>query len=151
VNTKKADEKSVMISIRGAQNTDDEDDVIEFITAGEFYKSDTGYEISYIETELTGMEGTETRLSVEGRRITMMRTGRFSTQMIFEKGQKHLALYETPAGTLLVGVNASSVDIDLDDKGGRLAVDYSVEIDHVLTGYNRFELKVHKAGDSLPQ
>ena len=61
----KADEKSVMISIRGAQNTDDEDDVIEFITAGEFYKSDTGYEISYIETELTGME-TETRLSVEG-------------------------------------------------------------------------------------
>ncbi len=140
-----------MISIRGAQFSDDEDDVVEFVTAGEYYKSDKGYEIRYQETELTGMEGTETRLSVEGRRVTMMRTGRFSTQMIFEKGQKHLSLYNTPAGTMLVGVNTSSVDIELDDLGGRLAVNYSVEIDNVLTGYNRFELKVQKAGDSLPQ
>lgn len=58
--------KEVIISIRGAQSyADVENEVIELVTSGTLSDSETGYSFSYVETELTGLEGTVTTFQVE--------------------------------------------------------------------------------------
>jgi len=55
--------KDVVIKIVGTQNFGTKDqDTIELVTDGSYFYNDGKGEIHYQETELTGMEGTETSL-----------------------------------------------------------------------------------------
>lgn len=136
----------VIISICGLQYPEDgDDDEVELITAGSYYCKDGSYYITYEESEITGMNGTTTTLKVDKDCVTLSRSGPVSTQLIFERGQKHMSYYETMFGSLLVGVNAHTVKTCLDDDGGDIEVDYSVEIDHALAGESIFRVNVRKA------
>ena len=139
--------EDIIISIFGLQFPEDgEDDQIELITSGKYYKEDGVYCISYEESELTGMNGTTTTFRVEDERVTLTRSGQISAQMIFEKGKKHVSFYETQMGFFTIGVNAHVVKAELDDSGGNVEVDYSVEVDHALAGENIFKINVRPAG-----
>lgn len=140
-------EKDVIISIKGTQiGEDQQPDVIELVTEGRLEHSDIqGYTLSYQETELTGLEGTLTTFQVEGDRITLMRVGGVSSQMVFEKGRRHLSMYDTPYGSMVVGVNTRTMKADLSERGGRIEIDYALEIDHAVAGINTFLIDIKEA------
>ncbi|MDD4716065.1 MAG: DUF1934 domain-containing protein [Oscillospiraceae bacterium] len=144
--------KEVIISIRGSQSyADVENEVIELVTSGTLSHSDAGYSFSYMETELTGLDGTVTTFQVEKNRITLLRLGEVNSQMVFEEGRKHFSMYETPYGSMTVGVSARKVQSSLSDTGGNIELVYAVEIDHAIAGENIFQINVREAGKSLPQ
>jgi uncharacterized beta-barrel protein YwiB (DUF1934 family) len=140
-------EKEVIISIRGAQSFEDlDDDVIELVTSGTLSRTDTGYHLSYQETELTGLGGTTTTFHVEtDRKVTLIRLGEVNSQMVFEEQKKHISAYETPYGAMTVGVAAHRVSADLSETGGTLEIDYALEIDHAIAGENHFRIQVRMA------
>ncbi|MBS7316100.1 MAG: DUF1934 domain-containing protein [Clostridiaceae bacterium] len=140
--------KDVIIQINGCPKYDDADgEVIELKTAGRLYRKNGSYYIMYKESELTGMEGITTTLKVEDKRVTLMRNGMYPTQMIFEKGQRHFGIYNTEFGSLTIAVSARDVRNSMTDSGGDLFIDYSIEVDHVLTGENLFKIQVKEAGE----
>ena len=142
---------NVIISIKGSQIYEGrEPDVTELVTSGTLREDDGGYTISYTETELTGLEGTTTRLRVEGPRVTLLREGSVNSQMIFEVGRKHLSMYETPYGSLAVGVDTQRLHNTLGPAGGRLEISYAIEIDNLVAGKSLFEMDVKK-NPTLPQ
>lgn len=139
-------EKDVIISIRGMQDMDGVgDDAIELVTEGRL-SSPGGdeYLLSYAESELTGLGGTTTTLSIQDGRVTLVRSGEVNSQMIFEEGKRHLSLYETPYGALSVGVNTRRMDLRLGESGGELEIDYAIEIDHAVAGENLFRIQVRE-------
>lgn len=138
--------KDVIISLKGIQSAQSETNETELLTEGKYYKKGDTYYISYKESEMTGLEGTTTTIKVADRIITLMRFGSVNSQMIFEKGQKHLSYYETPYGAFTIGVLANQVKVELDDKGGNIAVDYQLEIDNETSGSNDFTMHVREAG-----
>ena len=144
-------EKDVIISIRGAQSFDGmDDDVIELVTSGMLSRNDSGYHLSYQETELTGLGGTTTTFHVEpNNKVTLIRLGEVNSQMVFEEQKKHISAYETPYGAMTVGVAAHRVFTDLSEIGGTLEIDYALEIDHAIAGENCFRIQVRTA-DHLP-
>ena len=84
---------AVVLSIRGRQSYDGQDpDVIELATDGFMEFRDGGWDISYEETELTGMAGVTTTFRVEPDKIILTRSGRLRSEMIFEKGVCHDSL-----------------------------------------------------------
>lgn len=136
---------NVIISIRGSQIYDgQEPDVTELVTAGTFREEDGGYTIAYQETELTGLEGTTTKLRVEGGRVTLLREGSVNSQMIFEEGKRHLSMYETPYGSLAVGIDTRRLVSTIGESGGDLKINYAIEIDNLLAGKSLFQLSVKK-------
>ena len=142
-------EKDVIISIKGNQKFAGADnDVIELVTCGQLSRDGEGYTLSYQESELTGLEGTLTTIQVEPERVTMLRTGQVNTQMVFQEGRRHLAMYDTPYGAMAIGVNTRSMYAELDDKGGSIEIDYNLEIDHAVAGRNIFRINVREAGSS---
>jgi len=146
-------EKDVVISIRGIQQYEGTGrDVIELVTQGQLARRKGGYALTYQESELTGLEGTTTTIQVEGEQVTLTRTGGFSAQMVFQEGRRHLSMYNTPYGTMAIGVNTRHLLAELDDRGGDIEVDYSIEVDHALAGRSVFQISVKESeGTSLKQ
>ncbi|MGE4277298.1 MAG: DUF1934 domain-containing protein [Lawsonibacter sp.] len=139
-------EKDVIISIKGMQKYEDSDpDTIELVTEGRLMRDDSGYTLTYQESELTGLEGTLTTIQVEGEQVTLMRVGEVNAQMVFQKGRRHLSMYNTPYGAMAVGVNTRNLLTNLDDQGGDIEIDYAIEIDHMIAGRNLFQIKVKEA------
>ena len=143
-------QREVIISIKGTQQVEHEDgDAIEFVTRGDLDRGGGVYTLSYQESKLTGLAGTKTTLCVEPARVTMLRTGQVNTQMIFQEGQRHLSVYNTPFGALSIGVHTRRLTNELGEDGGRIEIDYSIEIDHAVTGHNTFCIDVKRAAPSV--
>ena len=140
-------EKEVIISVRGLQKYDGaEEDTIELVTEGRLTdRGEEGLTLSYQESELTGMEGTETSFHVEKNgRVTLVRTGGVNSQMVFEVGKSHLSLYQTPYGDLSIGVRTGKIRNTLEMTGGELEIQYAIEIDQTMAGYNLFHIQVRE-------
>lgn len=137
---------NVIISIKGKQlYAESGPDEMELVTSGVLKRdSRGGFLVSYQESELTGLEGTRTTLRIEGERVVMLREGELNTQMIFEEGQRHLSLYETPYGTMSIGVRTWSLFVEMDSSGGELEMDYAVEVEHSIAGRNTFRIEVRE-------
>ena len=144
------EEKNVMISITGLQKVDGvEQEPVELITPGVLSQVGGGYHLTYRETALTGLEGTITSFQVYPDQVSMVRMGTVCLQMVFEKGRRHLSVYETPYGNMSVGVRTEQLTNTLGESGGVIDIKYALEIDHAFTGRNEFHIEVQEMSSSV--
>ena len=139
-------EKDVIISIQGLQHYAGMDsDNIELVTEGKLEDAEGALRLSYQESELTGMEGTTTVFHVEPERVTLLRMGNVSSEMVFEEGRRHMSLYSTPYGSMEVGILARKLRSTLDQNGGKLEINYDIELNHTLAGQSLFRIDVRES------
>ena len=135
--------KNVMLNVKGLRRSENEDDeVVDFITEAVFYSEDGFYAVEYEESELTGMEGTHTRIEFRDRGVSIIRTGTNASQLMFENGKRHVTMYETGVGMLEIAVRSDCVNIDFGEHGGCAEFDYYIEVNGQEASYNEFEMKV---------
>lgn len=135
--------KEVIISIQGMQNYEGQDgDSMELVTEGTLEQTEDGLCLSYQESEITGMAGTTTIFHVEPEKITLVRVGPVSSEMVFQQGKRHMSLYSTPFGSMELGVVARKLHSTLDMSGGRIEIDYDIEINHMMAGTSMFRIQV---------
>ena len=133
----------VVLSIRGRQRYDgQEPDVIELMTDGTMAFVDGGWDISYEETELTGMAGVTTTFIVEPDKITLKRTGKLNSQMVFQEGVSHDSLYEMEFGALMISVCANRVMADICHDGGMIDLIYTIELEQSASGTIDYHLDI---------
>lgn len=135
---------NVIISIKGKQVNENGPDEMELVTEGRMICNDKGVLVSYQETELTGLQGTTTMLRINGPVVTLLREGTVNSQMVFEEGRRHLSMYETPYGSMSVGINTRRVTNTIGESGGDLEIDYAIEIDNLMVGRNFFSMNVKR-------
>jgi len=135
---------NVIISIKGKQVNENGPDEMELVTEGRMICNDKGVLVSYQETELTGLQGTTTMLRITGPVVTLLREGTVNSQMVFEEGRRHLSMYETPYGSMSVGINTRRVKNTIGESGGDLEIDYAIEIDNLMVGRNFFSMNVKR-------
>ena len=80
-------------------------------------------------------------LKVEPGKVTMMRSGS-ATRLILEQGKRHLCLYDTGYGTMTVGVFTSSLSSSLGEQGGRIDIQYTLDIDSNLSSSNEITVEI---------
>lgn len=138
--------RDVLIKIRGLQKYDDDQDVIELVTTGRFYKKNDIYYLSYEESEATGFDGSRTTLKVgPNKKVTMTRFGTSRSQLVVEQGVRHQCQYDTGYGPLLtIGVMGNHFISDLTDIGGNLEFAYSLDIDSRVASENFVEINIRE-------
>ena len=135
--------REVILSIQGRQRYEDQEpEVIELVTAGTMEFRDGGWDICYQETELTGLAGVTTTFRVEPGKVTLTRTGKLNSQMVFQDGQSHDSLYRMDFGALLMTVRANSVFFDIVPDGGVIDLIYEIEIEHNAAGIIEYHLDI---------
>ena len=133
----------VVLSIRGTQRYEGIDpDVIGLVTEGVMEFREGGWDISYEETELTGMAGVTTTFRIEPGKVTLTRSGRLRSQMIFQQGVRHESLYQMELGTLLMEVCAQSIFFDITPEGGMIDLVYTIDIEHAQAGVVEYHLDI---------
>lgn len=135
--------KNAMLNVKGLRRSEEEDDeAVDFTTEALYYSGDGFYAVEYEESELTGMEGTHTRIEFRPGGVSIIRTGTNASHLIFEAGKRHITMYETEFGVMEVAVYSDCIDTDFGENGGEAAFDYSLEVNGQETSYNEFEMKV---------
>lgn len=119
--------KKAIITITSKQK-DLDDDIIEVVTPGEFYKEEDSYYAVYNETELSGMEGTTTTLKISPKDFLLSRVGTTTGDMKFSKGYKDKTMYSTPYGVLELKIETKELNVSIDDNGGEVFINYSIVI-----------------------
>ena len=133
----------VVLSIRGRQQyADQEPEVIELVTEGTMEFKNGGWDVSYEETELTGLVGVTTTFRVEPDKVTLRRTGALKSEMIFQQGVAHDSLYQMPFGTLMLTVKATSVFYDIMADGGVIDLVYHINIENSEAGVIDYHLDI---------
>lgn len=137
------------IQIDGRMEQDGASDQVQLMTRGSFLKKNGSFFISYKESETTGYEGCTTTVKVaqDGRRVAMLRFGPAASQLIIEKGVRHLCHYDTGVGALTLGVAADEIDSRLSDEGGEVAFSYTLDADQTaILSKNLVRITVRRAG-----
>lgn len=135
--------KNVVLRICGKQFYEgQEPEVIELVSEGTLEQLATGWEICYEESSLTGMEGVTTIFRVEPDKITLIRTGKLHSQMVFQPGVLHESLYQMEFGTLMITVCASKMSYAIDENGGTVDLTYGIDIEQSAGGLVEYHLDI---------
>jgi uncharacterized beta-barrel protein YwiB (DUF1934 family) len=135
--------KRVMLSICGAQAyQDQEPDKIELLTEGTMEFRDGGWDISYRESDLTGLAGVTTVFRVEPEKLTLTRSGKLTSRMVFQQGVPHESLYQMDFGALLMRVCAKQIYFDVTPEGGFVDLVYTIEIENSAAGQVDYHLDI---------
>ena len=141
-------EKKIILKFRGNNGYEGGgSDKTEFLTKGSLIEKNGKYYIKYTEAPATPADATvTTTMKIEDSKVTVLRYGETNTQMVMETGRKHMSYYETPYGTLLVGVIAENISLDISDKRGKIRIDYDLEVNEAMVSRNTINLSYEEIG-----
>jgi uncharacterized beta-barrel protein YwiB (DUF1934 family) len=135
--------QAVVLSLRGKQSYEgQEPDVIELVTEGTMEFRDGGWDISYEESELTGLAGVTTTFRVEPGKVILERTGNLQSRMVFEKDVPHDSLYQMAFGAMMITVCAKYLYFDIVPDGGMIDLLYSIDIENTQAGTVDYHLDI---------
>ena len=133
--------RAVMLTIQGKQFYDQQEpEVIELVTEGTLEQIANGWEIRYEESEMTGLAGVTTVFRIEPEQITLIRTGRLESQMVFRVGVLHESLYQMEFGALMISVCATRIRYDITETGGTVDLTYGIDIEPSAGGMVEYHL-----------
>ena len=78
-----------------------------------------------------------------------MRFGELTSNMIFEEGKKHITYYDMGFGGLTVGVSTKKIDKTIGERGGKVKIDYAMEINNAVTGENALCMEIREASPEI--
>ena len=137
--------KKVIVKVKSRQsinNEEDDQEVIELITPGEFYKKENIYFAAYEETEISGMKGTTTTLKIGSDEVNLIRFGNVNSCLRFKKGIKDVSFYKTQYGVIELVVKVLEIDINIGDNGGDLRLLYELEAGGQQSSTNELCIKI---------
>ena len=140
------DMKDIMLKIVGKQiYVGEEEEKIELVTEGKFYKRGKSLHFEYDESEFSGMLGCKTHLKLTGDKVIMKRSGdpEDDTEIEFEKGKRYKGEYETPYGTFEIEVLTNNIENNLAENGaGTLDIDYDISLRGLAESRNRLKIEI---------
>lgn len=137
-------ETNAIISVRSIQQYEDNPpETVELTTEGRIWEEGGKLCFSYQETELTGLNGTQTVFTLEPDCIVLERKGTVTSRMEFRVGEQHKSLYDSAGlGSLMITVGTTEIENHMELSGGSLRVVYSIEIEDTGIGTVAYEITV---------
>lgn len=138
--------EKILIEMKSVQSIYNDKTETELVTSGKFRIDDDSFHISYLDSEATGFEGSETSISVTGDKFaSIVRRGTSSSDLVIEPGKRHHCHYSTPYGDMVVGIYAHAIENDLDENGGKLYMKYTIDVNTSYMSDNEIIMNIKKA------
>ncbi|HAN20300.1 MAG: hypothetical protein A2Y15_03555 [Clostridiales bacterium GWF2_36_10] len=111
---------------------------------GYMKKTKDGIQVEYTEHEDSGMGNTVTTISSfsDNNVVSVNRVGQLNSHMVFEQGKCHTCIYDTGFFPMQLRVCTKELTNNLTLDGGKINIDYSIEIVGNLAEKNKLLLSV---------
>ncbi|MDO5518946.1 MAG: DUF1934 domain-containing protein [bacterium] len=125
--------KEVLISISGLQLEIDEQEAVEVISVGDYYKKNEKHYLRYedlaMDCEDLGINNVnKNTIKISDTQVDIMKKGASNTHMIFEKNKKNVTYYSTPFGELLIGIYTTKLDITETEEELLVKLKYALDV-----------------------
>lgn len=138
---------------------EDETDKIELVTDGSYtIKSDHKYIVYKEYNDDTPPQRNSTFIKIESNNgnnetVTISRRGAIQSDLILEQGKRHQCHYNTPMGTLIMGIYTVKIDNKLDNNGGILTLEYDIDFNSDFISKNTcvINVKPNMSHDIMPK
>ena len=131
--------KDVLIHVRGLQmmETDDAQEPIEIVVPGQYYFRNGSHYLRYEEMLDDTAETTVNYIKMSPNGVEVRKQGQVNVHMVFEEGKKNKTFYNTPYGTLQMGISATGLELKASEDGIQMKVDYALDMneEHVADCY----------------
>lgn len=135
--------KDVMLSVRSVQRSEDDAQTIEFETVGRFGVNNGIILISYEEPNGMLAAGSKTIVRfMAPETVVIKRTGDQQSRIEVIKGVRNNFFYNTPYGSLMLGIYGETVACDINENGGRLGMIYTIDSNLQHISRNEIEITV---------
>lgn len=138
--------KEVLISISGIQMSGEEEDDIEMVTIGDYYRKNGKHYIIYDEIPEGETEVIKNTIKVGPDVMDIIKKGSVSTHMTFKKNERNSTCYATTMGDLMIGICTNQVQVEENDDLLRVAVEYSLDINYEHVSECNIMLSVQPKG-----
>ena len=139
--------KDVIVTIRGLQNGPETDgEPIEMIVAGEYFYKNNKHYILYDEVMEGESQITKNRIKVSDGQMELFKSGAVNVHMAFEKDVKHVSNYNTPYGTLAMGIDAKKIEIKETEHEIDIFAEYAMEMNYEFVADCNISINVKSKG-----
>ena len=123
--------KDVLISISGLQFEDEDNEPIEVVTSGNYYFKNNKHYIIYDEyIDDAELEVTKNMMIISKDKISLSKSGPASVNMLFEPGRDTETYYNTPFGSLVIGLSNSKINATHEDNLIDVNIQYDLSINY---------------------
>lgn len=141
--------KDVLISIIGKEEpTDPHSGTVTLITDGTFQSRGGNFVADFDETIITGTSDTHTTLEIGPKSCSFLRTGRYPSHMLFEKGRRLHSLCDYGEGLVEMSIFTGSFENNMSENGGTVELRYDVEIEGTHMGSGRLKIDIKSTGNA---
>ncbi len=134
--------ENALINIKSKITTGGEEDIVDLITTGSFFEKNGKYYIVYKESKATGFEGYTTTMKAWEDGVSITRFGEKPSTLVIEEGSTNLCNYPTQFGSIILDINGIEVDNQLNNSGGDLEFEYSLNTNGMLVSENIITVNV---------
>jgi uncharacterized beta-barrel protein YwiB (DUF1934 family) len=122
--------KDVLIHVRGIQKMmgDSETEPIEIVVPGEYFFRNGNHYLRYEEIMEEASRPTVNYIKLTPKAMELRKKGTVNVNMVFEQGKKSMSYYNTPMGTLQLGIAATALEFRESEGELDIKVDYSMDM-----------------------
>ena len=141
--------KDVLLSIKGLYAEDNENkDSIECLAPAEFYEKNGVYYI-FFEEFLDSNGVTKSRIKYQDNCFELTRKGNAASYLLFEDGKKTLNTYQTPYGTLVVGLDTKEIKLTESEEEMKFHIEYGMDVNYQQVSENAIDIVIKSVNKSL--
>ena len=135
--------KDIILTISGLHDTDGEADApIETMTPATYHLKNGKHYVVYDEI-LEGLEGTlKSTIKFTEDQVELIRNGAASARMVFQPGQEHMVIYQTPMGPLSISLYTEEIVSEIKEEKMSLKIDYSIKTEDVVVSESTVNIEI---------
>lgn len=138
--------KEVLVAVAGMQFEFAEDEALESISPGEYYNKNGKHYVLYEEltADEAGVKGgiTKNTLKFTDKQVELQKKGFNNVVMLFEEGKKTMTCYQTPVGSLMIGIDTTQVEVRELEEGIVIDILYSLDINYTQVSDCQIKIKI---------
>lgn len=124
--------KEVLISVKGLQLMSEEEgaEPIEVVIPGEYYFRNGHHYIRYDEVQEGFREATVNFIKADSRSMEVRKKGVTNVHMVFQPEKKNVTYYQTPFGSIQMGISATKLVCQETEDNINIHVDYALDMNN---------------------
>lgn len=136
--------KDAVIKIKSTQLTENGTEDGEMSVVGTITHENATSVIEYVEENIeTGREETSITIT-DGKTVSIVRRGAFSSEMTVEKNARHLTFYKTPYGEFTMGIYGKEVQWNRMGESSFLKMKYTLDFNNGFASENTMIIYINE-------
>lgn len=142
--------RKVCIKISGLHSLEgtDEDDGIEVINIGSYYRRNGKHYVRYEEPIESTSAVNENLLKISDNEVELIAKGHTGTHMVFTMGKKNMTYYSTPFGGMNIGIDTCMLNVNEEENLITVDIEYGLEVNLDYVADCRVHIEVESLGEN---